>query len=63
MQENFKGGYSVPDQTTTPLLTAMQVYVQDNVTPFHTPGHKMGKGIHPKLGEILGSGSGFGTDA
>lgn len=44
----------MPDQTATPLLTAMQVYVQDNVTPFHTPGHKMGKGIHPTLGRILG---------
>lgn len=33
----------------------MQVYVQDRVTPFHTPGHKMGKGIHPSLGQIMGS--------
>jgi lysine decarboxylase len=42
------------DQTKTPLLTAMNKYVSDNVTPFHTPGHKMGKGIHKALGDILG---------
>ncbi len=42
------------DQKATPLLTAMEEYVQDQVVPFHTPGHKMGKGIHPSLGRILG---------
>lgn len=42
------------DQTKTPLLTAMQQYVNDNVVPFHTPGHKMGKGMHASLETILG---------
>lgn len=41
-------------QSDTPLLTAMQTYVKDDVIPFHTPGHKQGKGIHPSLGSILG---------
>lgn len=41
-------------QSDTPLLTAMQTYVKDDVIPFHTPGHKQGKGMHPSLGRILG---------
>lgn len=41
-------------QYTTPLLAAMQQYVQDKVRPFHTPGHKQGKGMHPALADILG---------
>lgn len=41
-------------QTDTPLLAAMQRYVQDGVIPFHTPGHKQGKGMHPTLERIIG---------
>lgn len=41
-------------QTETPLLAAMLKYVEDGVVPFHTPGHKQGKGIHPLLGKLLG---------
>ena len=41
-------------QTDTPLLAAMQQYVQDEVIPFHTPGHKQGKGLHPALGKLIG---------
>ena len=41
------------DQTKVPLLAAMKKYVQDGVIPFHTPGHKMGKGMHPALGELM----------
>lgn len=41
-------------QAETPLLTAMLKYVKDGVIPFHTPGHKQGKGMHPLLGEIVG---------
>lgn len=41
-------------QTDTPLLAAMQKYIQDEVVPFHTPGHKMGKGMHPLLEKIIG---------
>ena len=40
-------------QTDTPLLAAMEHYIQDGVIPFHTPGHKQGKGMHPALGKFL----------
>ncbi|MGL5515052.1 MAG: aminotransferase class I/II-fold pyridoxal phosphate-dependent enzyme, partial [Sporomusa sp.] len=41
------------DQTKVPLLAAMNTYVNDEVIPFHTPGHKMGKGMHPVLAELV----------
>ncbi|WP_378951312.1 aminotransferase class I/II-fold pyridoxal phosphate-dependent enzyme [Pelosinus sp. sgz500959] len=41
-------------QTDTPLLAAMQYYVNDGVVPFHTPGHKQGKGMHSKLEQLIG---------
>lgn len=41
-------------QLDTPLLAAMSHYVEDGVIPFHTPGHKQGKGMHSRLGNILG---------
>lgn len=47
-------GYS---QEETPLLAAMKRYVDDGVIPFHTPGHKFGKGMHPRLESIFGRAS------
>lgn len=41
-------------QKETPLLSAMLKYINDKVVPFHTPGHKMGKGMHPVLEKIIG---------
>lgn len=41
-------------QTDTPLLAAMLYYVNDGVIPFHTPGHKFGKGMHPTLEKLIG---------
>ncbi len=41
-------------QSDTPLLSAMRRYVEAGVTPFHTPGHKQGKGMHPLLEELIG---------
>ena len=41
-------------QTDTPLLAAMLHYVQDGVIPFHTPGHKQGKGMFPTLEKLIG---------
>lgn len=41
-------------QRETPLLSAMLNYVQEDVVPFHTPGHKQGKGMHPILADIIG---------
>ncbi|EGO65961.1 aminotransferase class I/II-fold pyridoxal phosphate-dependent enzyme [Acetonema longum] len=45
------------NQKDIPLLQAMTHYVRDQVTPYHTPGHKQGKGMHPALGNILGQGT------
>ena len=39
----------------TPLLAAMQAYLAEGAIPFHTPGHKMGKGAPAGLKELLGS--------
>lgn len=41
-------------QKDTPLLSAMNHYVAEGPIPFHTPGHKQGKGMHPRLESILG---------
>ena len=41
-------------QTRTPLLAAMAKYVHDGVVPFHTPGHKQGKGIHSRFEKMIG---------
>jgi lysine decarboxylase len=35
----------------------MNNYVADGPIPFHTPGHKQGKGMHPRLENILGKGT------
>jgi lysine decarboxylase len=32
----------------------MTNYVNDGTIPYHTPGHKQGKGVHPRLESILG---------
>jgi len=45
---------AVKSQFDTPLLAAMTHYVQDGALPFHTPGHKQGKGMHASLEKILG---------
>ena len=37
-----------------PLLAAMQGYLAEQVTPFHTPGHKAGRGAHEALLQQLG---------
>jgi len=43
----------VLDQADTPLLAAMNNYVADGVVPFHTPGHKQGKGMHARLKSVV----------
>ena len=35
----------VLDQNRTPLFDAMKKYAEDNVIPFHVPGHKQGAGL------------------
>ena len=36
-----------------PIVDAMKRYSSDDVTPFHTPGHKHGRGAHELLRELL----------
>lgn len=36
-------------QNVTPLLDTLLKHAQNKVVSFHTPGHKNGAGIHPKL--------------
>ncbi len=43
------------DQHDTPYVDAMLRYRQRGFTPFHTPGHKLGKGAPDKLRELLGA--------
>jgi arginine decarboxylase len=41
------------DQSRTPLFDALKKYVDDQVTPFHVPGHKQGQGL-AELQDYLG---------
>lgn len=41
------------NQTEVPLLRAINTYIDDKTIPFHTPGHKMGKGMHPFFNEVV----------
>jgi arginine decarboxylase len=43
------------DQRTTPYLDAVVRYRETGFTPFHTPGHKLGKGAPESLRELLGA--------
>jgi arginine decarboxylase len=43
------------DQSRTPYLDALLRYRERGYTPFHTPGHKLGKGAPAKLREALGA--------
>ena len=38
---------------SVPIAAAMQRYSADGVIPFHTPGHKQGRGAHELLRELL----------
>ncbi|MCL5292755.1 MAG: aminotransferase class I/II-fold pyridoxal phosphate-dependent enzyme [Actinobacteria bacterium] len=42
------------EQTETPYFDALVNYVQEEHIPFHVPGHKQGKGVHPKIKEVFG---------
>ncbi len=43
------------DQSKTPYVDALLRYRERGYTPFHTPGHKRGKGAPAKLREALGA--------
>ena len=38
---------------SAPIAAAMQKYSSDGVLPFHTPGHKQGRGAHELLRKLL----------
>ena len=40
-----------------PLVAAMLKYKKEQVYPFHTPGHKGGRGMEPLLAGELGAGA------
>lgn len=42
------------DQHRTPYFDALQDYVRAGTIPFHTPGHKQGKGMHARLRDFVG---------
>ena len=42
------------DQEETPYLDAILAYRRRGFIPFHTPGHKLGKGAPPRLRELVG---------
>jgi len=42
------------DQSKAPLFEAYKAYATSGVTPFHVPGHKMGRGADPEMLDILG---------
>lgn len=44
-------------QNRMPLVEAMLKYKNDRVYPFHTPGHKGGRGMEPLLKDELGAGA------
>jgi arginine decarboxylase len=43
------------DPNQTPLLDALAAAAQRPHAPFYTPGHKQGRGISPRLANVLGS--------
>jgi len=42
------------NQLKTPIFDALVNYVKDDITPFHMPGHKKGKGAASRLTDFLG---------
>src|SRR5690606_12178657 len=41
-------------QREAPFLDAVQAYADAGIVPFHTPGHKQGRGASPPLVNALG---------
>ena len=46
-------------QFRTPIFETLQARSKRKVTSFHTPGHKNGRGIDPRLKAIIGKQAGF----
>ncbi|MDU2063855.1 MAG: aminotransferase class I/II-fold pyridoxal phosphate-dependent enzyme [Sporomusaceae bacterium] len=41
-------------QGETPLLSTMRRYIEEDVMPFHTPGHKQGRGMDKAFTNLMG---------
>jgi len=41
-------------QKRTPYFDVLHDYVTSGTAPFHTPGHKQGNGMHPRLRDFIG---------
>lgn len=48
-------GLPVLNQAQTPLVDALEEYINSNHAPFYTPGHKRGRGISAKLARCFGN--------
>lgn len=43
------------DQSKAPVLEALRAYHEAGYVPFNAPGHKQGRGVDPRVLEILGA--------
>jgi lysine decarboxylase len=46
--------HQTPAQAATPYIDALLGYRTKGIVPFHTPGHKLGKGAPPIMREVFG---------
>ena len=46
---------NIEKQKQAPFVEALELYCQKRMMPFHTPGHKIGKGISPYQKELFGN--------
>jgi arginine decarboxylase len=53
-QKQTNGSKNHLQQDKTPLLDTLLAHARRNVTSFHTPGHKNGKGVDKKLASYTG---------
>jgi arginine decarboxylase len=51
----MKKPQQTPAQATTPYIDALLGYRTRAIVPFHTPGHKLGKGAPPIMREVFGA--------
>lgn len=53
-QRSTEENKKIYSRATRPLIAAMSDYLEDNVYPLHTPGHKGGRGMDEPLKTLLG---------
>jgi arginine/lysine/ornithine decarboxylase len=42
------------DHSRAPVLEALQAFRDRGFTPFNPPGHRQGRGVHPRVLDIVG---------